>query len=1133
MFEVALGRVTDRYGRLDEEASKYYTKALAFQDKMNEKLATNKVELMQYQAMYYSMFKSQGINKDASYLMSESLTKAGYDIASLYNLDTHEAVEKIRAGIAGQVEPLRAIGIDISESALERVLNDAGIERSVQQLSYAEKEVARYIAIVQQAGQAQGDFARTFEQPANQLRVFKNQLAELSQVAGAFAVNAFGGLITWANGAIMAIKEVLIAIATLFGWDLNFSGSGFSEVSDTVDDIGSGIGGATKKAKEFKNQLMGFDEINNITLPKDSSGGSGSASGVDSKLLDSLKEWDNKMESVRGKAQEIRDNILDWFGFTRDVNGNLTWAWKDMNGIAKVLTGIVAIVGGFTLLGKLVKFVGWLKQLTTILKTGKGAVTSFGLGVTTFAKGFSNLKSYLGMAIDQFGIYYKQTGSIATATSKTVAELWKFSPALKMLCGGTGLVGLITTTITSVNAMKQLSDGTKTADQAFKEWGLSMAGAVASGALLGSVFGPIGTMIGALGGLVVSVTAGFLAYKDEVEKNIEKSKELTKAIEESNTAYENQKQTIKDSAEAKIAELEYTESLKEKLSYLVDENGKVITGYENRVDFILGELNSALGTEYKREGDIIQGYKDMQTEIDNIIQAKKKEIEQEAYLELYREAIKKQVEDTKKQVEAERLYNEALEAKNKAIQENGMFLNGNVIEMHKHNKAIEEAKENYNTMKKALEDSTNEMNYYGMAVDNLAKDITTATGTISTEVPQTVIDATNQMKELAKTNTDEFILRLNEMDEATKANMLAQSTTISTLSPQVQKEWNKLATESRDAFVTAINQVPSDAQGAILSSITEVEGLNDATKEAWSNLSKTAKDEFNEEISKVAPITRGQILASMAETTELTDDTAMAWAKLAEEDNKAYNAGIASLDTDTANKVQNAINEVNRRKGSAQQAGNSVGSGIKSSFDGGLGDTGNSARNFVQGFINVISGNPLGIFQVIGGLATSIVSHFNRGLGNHSPSKKTKQSAMYFVEGFQLQLDREIPETIKQVSSFANDLSDSFSNNLDLKTQLAELNDGVKINTKDYEVDTNSYIDYGTVNGSISTMSKVELEGSLIEEMANKIVNGINDRKIDVNITAKTDKGTIVETAVDGIKDYANRTGSLPFPVPV
>ena len=70
--------------------------------------------------------------------------------------------------------------------SLETVLNQLGIDRSVQELSYAEKEIARYIAIVQQGGQAQGDFARTMDSSANQIRIFQNQLAELKQVAGAF-----------------------------------------------------------------------------------------------------------------------------------------------------------------------------------------------------------------------------------------------------------------------------------------------------------------------------------------------------------------------------------------------------------------------------------------------------------------------------------------------------------------------------------------------------------------------------------------------------------------------------------------------------------------------------------------------------------------------------------------------------------------------------------------------------------------------------------------------------------------------------------------------------------------------------------------------------------------------------------
>lgn len=328
LFEVSMGKVVDEYGNLNETASQYYIKALEFQDKMNEKLATNKSELKQYQAMYYNMLISQGIDKDSSYLMSESLTKAGYDMASLYNLDVDEAMKKLQSGLAGQVKSLRDIGIDVSESALGKVLENVGIERSVEQLSYAEKEVARYIAILEQAGEAQGDFARTFESPANQIKVFKNQLEELKQVAGSFIVNVFGNILVYVNAIIMVVKEILKSFASLFGFDLNLGGSSDLSEDTGIDDVTTGLGDATKKAKELKNILMGFDEINNITLPSSSSSGSDEVSGgIDEKLLKNLKEWENQMDNISGKAQEIRDSMLDWLGFERDDDG--TWKLKE------------------------------------------------------------------------------------------------------------------------------------------------------------------------------------------------------------------------------------------------------------------------------------------------------------------------------------------------------------------------------------------------------------------------------------------------------------------------------------------------------------------------------------------------------------------------------------------------------------------------------------------------------------------------------------------------------------------------------------------------------------------------------------------------------------------------------------
>lgn len=401
LFEVAMGKVLDQYGNLDETASQYYTRAMKFQNEMNDKLATNKSELQQYQAMYYSMFKGQGINKDNSYFMSENLTKAGYDIASLYNLSVEEAMNKIKSGIAGQVESLRTIGIDVSESALTKIIRNAGIEnRSVQQLSYAEKEVARYIAIIEQAGQAQGDFAKTFESPANQLRVFKNQLIELKQVAGSFIVNAFGGIIVWANAIIMAIKEIIKSIASIFGYDLNSGGS--SNLADNIgiSDLDNGLNSSIKKAKELKKQLMGFDEINNID-PASTSGGSGTggiATGIDDKLLNSLKEWDNKMSSISGKAQEIRDKMLEWLGFERNDDG--TWKLKEgYTNIKKMLDiakGISIAILGWKLASFILDLKDAIKKTSSLSELVKGLKTKAGLaiGITSL---YFYLEGYVGI----------------------------------------------------------------------------------------------------------------------------------------------------------------------------------------------------------------------------------------------------------------------------------------------------------------------------------------------------------------------------------------------------------------------------------------------------------------------------------------------------------------------------------------------------------------------------------------------------------------------------------------------------------------------------------------------------------------------------------------------------------------
>lgn len=817
LFEVSLGKVVDQYGNLDKVQSQYYTQGIKFQNEMNEKLATNKKELMEYQSMYFSMFNSQlgTENKDKSYFMSEQLTKAGYDIASLYNLSVSDAMNKIKSGIAGQVESLRTIGIDVSESSLTKVLNDVGIDRSVQKLSYAEKEVARYIAIVEQAKQAQGDFAKTFEQPANQIKVFQNQLAELKQVAGSFIINTFGNILVYVNAIIMALKEILKSFANLFGYDLNTGGADLSTATG-IDDLDKGLGSATKKAKELKKQLMGFDEINNIdpASKTSGSGSSGIATGVDDKLLNALKEWDNKMSSISGKAQEIRDKMLDWLGFTRDVNGNLKWAWKDMSSIAKVVSIIAGIIGGIYIIGKITKLVNWLKSLVTILKTGKGATTTFGMGLQTIGKASNSVKKFLGnlvtttkLGIEQFKIFRKSGDSVTTALGKTGNAIWGLIPKWVKLTGG--IAGTVASTVEAYKASKDLAEGTTTSEKAVLKLSGAMGGAAASGIMLSSA---IGGALGAVAGLASPALAGYaamIAYtftlNDTISTTKNSIKTLSEEVETLKNKYDESIKSILSKRDASLHELETIKELRQELLELVDSNGKVIEGKETLAKYILGELSEALGEDFQLtgnqisvNGELIKSYDELASSIDEYISQQEKKIRAEAYEEIYKETLKQKIELQKKYNEAYEDYFNALNDVQKAT-----------FDAKNSTSALERAQASWNktVAEGNLKQAKEQINDLGQELSDVETKLQ--------EAKEGFSDTYNSMNDTVKTTGTEIL-------NTTSSTFNSMRDYVIKYSPQIVDEYDNLGENSENAYTDNIEKIPEETKEVISKSAVEI-----------------------------------------------------------------------------------------------------------------------------------------------------------------------------------------------------------------------------------------------------------------------------------------------------------------------
>jgi hypothetical protein len=155
-----------------------------------------------YSGVLGALMKSSGVSSDHLVSMSENLTALSGDFASFYNLKTDEAFEKIRAGISGETEPLKALGINMSVANLEAFALSKGIKTAYEKMSQGDKTILRYNYLLQQSADAQGDFARTQDSYANQQRLFTESFKQLSAKIMTGALPAFTALYKKGNQLI-------------------------------------------------------------------------------------------------------------------------------------------------------------------------------------------------------------------------------------------------------------------------------------------------------------------------------------------------------------------------------------------------------------------------------------------------------------------------------------------------------------------------------------------------------------------------------------------------------------------------------------------------------------------------------------------------------------------------------------------------------------------------------------------------------------------------------------------------------------------------------------------------------------------------------------------------------------------
>lgn len=294
-------------GNLSGEADTLISKMQGF-------LGVDPTKAMTYMATIQSLGTSFGLASDKAYVLSKNLTQLAYDESSYWNKNVAETFTAMSSAISGEIEPIRRLGVDLSQARLQQELLALGFNKQVSSLSQADKAVLRYIAIMKQTANVQGNLAQTIQSPANQIKILKAQLDMLAKSVGSLLYPAMKSILPPLIAAVQLIREFVQWVAKLMGVKVVFTD--FTKSTESVGGIGDAMddtADSTKKAsKALKDYTMGFDELNIIDPTQGSSGsGSGASAGnilgdVDLSGYDMFKNYvGNAVDEIKAKLEKL------------------------------------------------------------------------------------------------------------------------------------------------------------------------------------------------------------------------------------------------------------------------------------------------------------------------------------------------------------------------------------------------------------------------------------------------------------------------------------------------------------------------------------------------------------------------------------------------------------------------------------------------------------------------------------------------------------------------------------------------------------------------------------------------------------------------------------------------------------
>lgn len=158
-------------------------------------------------ALYGDMATSMGLPSGAAADMSTELVGLAGDLASFKNIQIDVANNALKSVFTGETESLKMLGVVMTDANLQQFAYEQGIRKTTQSMTQQEKVMLRYQYVLANTGNAQGDFARTNDGAANQMRIFQEQLKEVGQELGTYILPLFTDAIKRLNDFIKEFRD--------------------------------------------------------------------------------------------------------------------------------------------------------------------------------------------------------------------------------------------------------------------------------------------------------------------------------------------------------------------------------------------------------------------------------------------------------------------------------------------------------------------------------------------------------------------------------------------------------------------------------------------------------------------------------------------------------------------------------------------------------------------------------------------------------------------------------------------------------------------------------------------------------------------------------------------------------------